>query len=86
MFRNPWLTLPWQAMLLGMEAQQVIALRLMKIGAGGAAAQSEIARMMTEKVNAFGEGATTLAMGGSPKKVVRRYRTRVRANARRLKR
>jgi hypothetical protein len=69
-----------------MEAQRVIGLRLMKIAAGGAGAQNEVSRMVAEKVTAFAEAATTLATGGSARKVVRRYRTRVKANARRLSR
>jgi hypothetical protein len=42
--------------------------------------------MMTEKIAAAAEAAVTLGLGGSGRKVVRRYRTRVRANARRLSR
>jgi hypothetical protein len=42
--------------------------------------------MVTEKTAAFAEAAMTLAMGGSARKVVRRYRTHVKANARRLSR
>jgi hypothetical protein len=79
-----WLSLAPQIMWLGLEAQQVIALRAIKLGAGGAAAQAELARMMTEKVVAATEAAGTLWLGGSGQKVVRRYRTRVRQNVRRL--
>jgi hypothetical protein len=85
MFSN-WVALSAQAAWLTLEAQQVIALRLMKIGAGGAAAQTEMARMLTEKVAAAAETLGRLSLGGSGRKVVRRYRTRVRANARRLSR
>jgi len=42
--------------------------------------------MVNEKISAFAEAATTFAMGGSPEKIVRRYRTHVKANARRLSR
>jgi hypothetical protein len=69
---------------LAIEAQHVIALRAAKLAAGGVAAQAEAARMMSEKVFAFAEASTMLAFGQSPGTVVRRYRTRVRANARRL--
>jgi hypothetical protein len=79
-----WFMLAAEGAQLGIEAQQVIALRLMKIAVGGAAAQTEVARMMTEKVTAAVEAVGTLATGGSSRKVVRRYRTHVRANARRL--
>ena len=66
---------------LGWKRRRVIGLRLMKIAAGGAGAQNEVSRMVAEKVTAFAEAATTLATGGSARKVVRRYRTRVKANA-----
>ena len=78
-----WLALSADSARLAFEAQQVIALRLMRIAAGGAAAQSEVARMFTEKAFACGEAAATVATGGSARKVVRRYRSRVKANARR---
>jgi hypothetical protein len=69
---------------LAVEAQQVIALRAARLAAGGAAAQAEAMRMMTEKAFACVEASTMLAFGRSARTVVRRYRTRVRANARRL--
>ncbi len=40
--------------------------------------------MVTEKVKAAGEAAVTIAMGGTPRKVVRGYRRKVQANHRRL--
>jgi hypothetical protein len=46
-----------------LDAQQLIALRAMKIAAGGAAAHAEVARMMTEKVSAAAEAAAILALG-----------------------
>jgi hypothetical protein len=81
-----WLALGADNARLAFEAQQVIGLRMMRIAAGGAAAQAEMTRMVTEKAFACGEAATTLALGGSARKVVRGYRTRVKANARRLSR
>jgi len=72
------------AATLAVEAQQVMALRAAKLAAGGTAAQAEAARMVSEKVFACMEASTLLAFGRSPRKVVRRYRTRVRANTRRL--
>ena len=83
---NPWLRLTLDATMLGLEAQQVIGLRLVRLAAGGAVAQAEAQRMVTEKGAAFVEAATTLATGGSAQKVVRRYRSHVRANNRRLTR
>ena len=81
-----WFSLAIEATLLAVEAQQVVGLRLMKIAFGGAAAQAEIARMLTEKSTAAAETALTVATGGSARKVVKRYRSRVKANARRLRR
>ena len=81
---NPWLKLMSESVGLALEAQHVIFLRTLKIAAGGTAAQAEIGRMVTEKVAAAVEAGTSLAMGGSQRKVLRRYRTRVRANGRRL--
>jgi hypothetical protein len=81
-----WLSLGADNARLAFEARQVIGLRMMRIAAGGAAAQAEMTRMVTEKAFACGEAATTLARGGSARKVVRGYRTRVKANARRLSR
>jgi hypothetical protein len=69
-----------------MEAQRVIALRLAKLAVGDQAAHTEARRMLSEKSTAFAEAAFALAAGKSPKKVVRRLRTHVRANRRRLSR
>ena len=66
------------------EAQRVIALRLMKLSRGGPTAESEIRRMVSEKITANTEAAVTLATGGSVPKVLRRYRTTMRANIKRL--
>jgi hypothetical protein len=75
-----------ESIQFGLEAQQVIGLRLMKIAGGGVAAQAEAARMVTEKVSAAAEAFGTLATGGSSRRIVRRYRTHVKANRRRLSR
>jgi hypothetical protein len=81
-----WFPLAADWVRIGLEAQQVIGLRLIKIAAGGSAAQTEAIRMMTEKTTALAEAAMIVAMGGSARTVVRRYRTQVKANARRLSR
>ena len=81
-----WFALTADGARLGFEAQHVIGLRLLRMAGGGAAAQAEASRMVTEKTAAFAEGAMTLAMGGCPRKVLRRYRAHVKANARRLSR
>ena len=79
---NPWLSL----LMLGMESSQVMAQRAMKLAAGGHAARMEATRMAAEKVSEAWGAWITLASGGSAPKVVRQYRKRVRANARRLRR
>ena len=89
---NAWFSLSSQAALLGWEAQNVMLLRLMRLAAGGALAQSESARMISEKVQALGEAQTTAAVatikGGKShqvsKKVLGVYKKRVRKNRRRL--
>ena len=76
---------PWvSAWMLAMESNRVIALRMMKLAAGGTSARREAALMASEKISeAFG-AAVTLATGGSNARVIARYRRRVAANARRL--
>src|ERR1019366_9381777 len=49
---SSWLSLSMSAMQLGIEAQSVIALRMMKVSAGGAAAEAEVQRMISEKTEA----------------------------------
>jgi len=80
--QNPWLSL----FLLGLEPSQVMALRALKLTAVGHAARMEATRMAAEKVSEAYGAWVTLAMGGSTRKVLRKYRKRVRANARRLRR
>lgn len=67
-----------------LESQRVIALRLMKLAAGGPAAQKEAQKMVNEKIAASLEATKTLARGGTPRTVLKRYRTIMRANALRL--
>lgn len=91
---NPWLALASQAALVGWEAQQVIALRLMRIAGGGASGQAEAERMVTEKfaaaVEAQAAAVAGVIEGGSAhragKKALGVYKKRVRANRRRLSR
>jgi len=88
---NPWLSIGLKAWQTALEAQSVMALRM---AAGGARAEAEASRMVTEKIVAAGEAqATTVAaaMRGLKKHVVAGkalnvYRKRVRANRRRLSR
>ena len=53
---SAWFALSSQAVLLGFEAQAVMALRLVRLAGGGATARSEASRMYTEKVQALGGG------------------------------
>jgi hypothetical protein len=64
MFKN-WMRLTRDAMLLGMETQRVMGLRLMKLSRGGRPAEAEALRMVTEKTNALMEAGMTLTRGGS---------------------
>ena len=72
------------AFMLAIESNRVIALRMMKLAAGGAAAQAEARLMVSEKVSEAMAAGVTLMSGGSHTKVIRQYRRRVAANARRL--
>jgi hypothetical protein len=83
LFAN-WMKIAGDAAMLGIETHQVMHLRMMKLFAGGPKAQSEALRMVTEKTTALAEATMTLARGGSAQRVMRRYRTHVRTNQRRL--
>jgi len=88
---NPWMRLGFDAWSLGAESSAVIGLRLMKMAAGGAAAETEAHRMISEKVEA-GLALQTLAMTGglgvtphgAAARTLAHYRRKVRANRRRL--
>ena len=80
-------------MLLGMESQSVIGLRMAKMAWGGAGSQAEGRRMVAEKITTALEvqgrvlsriiaGKTLLA----PDEIIRLYRGRVRGNRKRLSR
>jgi hypothetical protein len=81
-----WMKFSRDAARLGYEVQTVMTLRMMKFARGGKAAETEARRMVAEKGVAFAEAAATFATGGSMKKVVRRVRSRVSKNKRRLSR
>jgi hypothetical protein len=91
---NPWLTLAFKTIELGVEAQSVIALRMMRLAAGGARGRAEASRMVAEKVGALAEAQTAAAaaiLTGRGEKVVagrvlNAYKKRVGANRRRLTR
>lgn len=91
---QPFLSLFYTSAFLAFEAQQVIALRMMRLAGGGAVAQREASRMVSEKlqasVQASFDAALSLASGKSgvatANTAVRGYRTAVRRNRRRLTR
>jgi hypothetical protein len=83
---NVWWELAFASARLCQEAQEVVNLRLMKIAFGGNGSHSEAHRMVSEKSFALAEAVGTLVTGGSIDKVLRRYRSHVRANKRRLMR
>jgi hypothetical protein len=89
---NSWLSLSFQAAYLGWEAQNVMALRFMRIAGGGDAGRSEGYLMITEKLAAMVEAhsaATILAMKGGKgdtvaNAVLKVYQKRVRGNKQRV--
>jgi len=91
--RDPWTSLAFDSWSLGIEASAVIGLRMMKLAAGGAAAQAEAQLMVGEKVAAsmtlpmltmtgqLGASGPAIAAGS-----LAHLRRKVRANRRRLAR
>jgi hypothetical protein len=71
-------------MMLAVEANGVVALRMMKLMRGGKRARREAERMVSEKIAAAIETTASLMAGASGDKIVHRYRRRVAANAKRL--
>jgi hypothetical protein len=88
-----WIKLSLNTARLAWEAQNVIALRLMRLAAGRIG-PTEAGLMITEKIAAATEVhavATTFALEGgnghtAAKKIINVYKKRVRANKRRLSR
>ena len=88
---NPWLAFSRDAMMLGLEAQTVIGLRMMKAVIGGEAAQHEATLMVAEKAQAVVDVQmllTNSTLAGEahlgPGRALALYRSRVQANQRRL--
>ncbi|HZV03719.1 MAG TPA: hypothetical protein VE999_01390 [Gemmataceae bacterium] len=71
-------------MLLAVEANGVVALRMMKLMRGGISARREAELMVSEKIRAAFEVAACLMAGASGDEIVNRYRRHVAANAKRL--
>jgi hypothetical protein len=76
----------WTWMMLGLESNRVIGLRIAKLMRGGKAAQREAQRMVSEKVLAAAKAGTSLMAGASGDKILEQYRRKVAANAKRLSR
>jgi aminopeptidase N len=72
-------------MMLAVEANGVVALRMMKLLRGGKRARREAQLMVNEKIAAAWGATASLMAGASGDEIVRRYRQHVAANARRLK-
>jgi hypothetical protein len=71
-------------LLLAVEANGVIALRIMKLMGGGRSARREAELMVSEKIHAAFEAAASLMAGASGDEIVQRYRRHVAVNAKRL--
>jgi hypothetical protein len=92
-YLKSWVRLNLDLMTLGVEASEVMTLRLLKLAAGGAAATAEAERMVSEKLQAAAEvqaAAWAAALKGeghrNPRRALAHYRKKVRANRRRLSR
>lgn len=89
--KDPWTTLAFDSWSLGLEASSVIGMRMMKLAAGGAAAQAEAQLMVGEKLatsltlpmlamtGQLGASGPAIASGS-----LAHLRKKVRANRRRL--
>ena len=71
-------------LMLALESNRVIGLRLAKLMRGGKGAQREAERMFSEKISAATKAGASLMAGASSDEIVRQYRKRVAANAKRL--
>ena len=71
-------------MMLAVEANGVVALRMMKLMRGGRTARREAKLMVSEKIYAAYEATARLMAGASGDEIVQRYRQHVAANAKRL--
>ena len=71
-------------MMLAIEANGVIALRMKKLMRGGRKARREAELMVREKIHAGLEATAHLLAGASSEEIVHRYRRHVAKNAKRL--
>jgi hypothetical protein len=74
----------YEAVMLALEANKVIGLRLMKVAHGGVDAGNEVILMVREKLEAAAETQATVMGGGGLEAVLFGYRRRVAFNAQRL--
>ena len=74
----------FSSMMLAIESSRVIELRLVRLAWGGREGRAEAQSMVAEKVHAAAEAMTTLMLGGSPERVIARYREHVASNVARL--
>jgi hypothetical protein len=72
--------------MLMIEAQQAIWLRSLRLMLGGAAAEAESSRMVTEKMVAGAVAVQSALTGASADRIVHDYRRKVRSNIKRLSR
>lgn len=76
----------WYAMMmLAIESNEVMGLRLAKIAEGGAGAWDEADLMVSEKIGAGIEAVSALSTGASFLTVISRYRELVAANSERMR-
>src|SRR5258705_13890243 len=71
-------------MMLAVEANGVVAQRMMKLMLGGRSARREANLMVSEKIRAAFEATASLMAGASGNEIVHRYRQHVAKNAKRL--
>ena len=71
-------------MMLALEANGVIALRMMKLMRGNRNARREAKLMVSDKIHAASEATASLMAGASGDEIVHRYRQHVAVNAKRL--
>jgi hypothetical protein len=88
---TPWTQMAMDSTMLAIESQQVIAMRLTKFAMGGPDVDREAQLMVSEKMESLakvGEMMMLAAIGGQHDmgagRVVKHYRHKVRANAKRL--
>jgi hypothetical protein len=52
---NPWLVLSFKVFQLGLDAESVVALRMLRLASGGSRMQTEAGRMISEEAGAVVE-------------------------------